>query len=189
MSWPRRSGQPLGTAVDAGALFAAWCAGGGDGPGAAADLLAADAGAAATPAAPWFCTAGCGDWAREHAGDQPTAADRDRQAADLAALRSGRAQVVVTGQQPGYLGGPLYTLHKIATAVALARQLTAGGRPTVPVFWSGDDDDDLREALEPVAWSPPDTLVRSEAVDTVRRTRGERRLVGRLAVARGRPAG
>ncbi len=60
--------------------------------------------------------------------------------------------MVVTGQQPGFLGGPLYTLHKIATAIALARRRTPAGRPTVPVFWSGDDDDDLAEALAPVAW-------------------------------------
>ena len=119
----------------------------------------------------------------------PATAERARQAADLAALAAGRAQVVVTGQQPGFLGGPLYTLHKIATAVALARQLTAAGRPTVPVFWCGDDDDDLREALAPVAWSPPDQLVRSEALEAARRGRGERSLVGRLPGGPGQASG
>jgi len=57
--------------------------------------------------------------------------------------------VVVTGQQPGYLGGPLLTLFKIATAIELAARRSAAGQPTVPVFWSGDDDDDLAEALAP----------------------------------------
>lgn len=61
-------------------------------------------------------------------------------------------QVVVTGQQPGFLGGPLYTLYKIATAIALAEQRSDMGEPTVAVFWSGDDDDDLAEALAPVGW-------------------------------------
>ncbi|MDX2475548.1 MAG: bacillithiol biosynthesis BshC, partial [Candidatus Krumholzibacteria bacterium] len=70
---------------------------------------------------------------------------------EFQALRTGPA-VVVTGQQPGFLGGPLLTLFKIATAIAAARQRTAAGRPTVAVFWSGDDDDDLAEALAPVGW-------------------------------------
>ena len=63
---------------------------------------------------------------------------------------------MITGQQPGFLGGPLLTIYKIATAVALARRETAAGRPTVPVFWLGDDDDDLREALDPALWDPVD---------------------------------
>ncbi len=62
--------------------------------------------------------------------------------------------VVVTGQQPGYLGGPLLTLFKIATTIILAKRRNAAGLPTVPVFWSGDDDDDLAEALAPVGWDP-----------------------------------
>jgi hypothetical protein len=72
----------------------------------------------------------------------------------LAALAAGDLDVVVTGQQPGFLGGPLLTLHKIATAITLAESRTAAGRPSVPVFWCGDDDDDLVEALAPVGWDP-----------------------------------
>ncbi len=189
MSLTWQPGNPLGTAVDAGAMFAAWCAGAGEGLDATAELDHALAAAAPATAARWFTAPGCADWARDHADDQPSDQERTRQAADLKALAAGGAQVVVTGQQPGYLGGPLYTLHKIATTVALARQLTAAGRPTVPVFWSGDDDDDLREALAPVAWSPPDTLVRSEALEASRRRRGERSLVGRLQLDQGQASG
>ncbi len=72
--------------------------------------------------------------------------------AEFRSLREGPS-VVVTGQQPGFLGGPLLILYKIATAVAVAQQRTAAGLPTVPVFWSGDDDDDLAEGLSPVGWS------------------------------------
>jgi Bacillithiol biosynthesis BshC len=75
-------------------------------------------------------------------------------------LVSGECDVVVTGQQPGFLGGPLYTLYKIATTIALARQRTAKGRPTVPVFWSGDDDDDLAEAFGTAYWGPGDEQLR-----------------------------
>lgn len=83
-------------------------------------------------------------------------------------LAAGECDVVVTGQQPGLLGGPLYTLFKVATTVALARRRTTEGRPTVPVYWSGDDDDDLAEALGPVYWGPGDrALRRSNSVDPV----------------------
>jgi uncharacterized protein YllA (UPF0747 family) len=86
--------------------------------------------------------------------DLPTDGDRDLFTANLQALRQGRAELVVTGQQPGAMGGPLYTLYKIAATVALARLRTASGRPTVPVFWSGDDDDDLQEAVAARSYDP-----------------------------------
>jgi uncharacterized protein YllA (UPF0747 family) len=57
------------------------------------------------------------------------------------------ASVVVTGQQPGLLGGPLYTVHKAATAIRLARELNAqpGAPKVVPLFWNHTDDHDLDE--------------------------------------------
>jgi bacillithiol synthase len=54
---------------------------------------------------------------------------------------------IVTGQQPGLLGGPLLSLHKAAGAVALARRLGATlGRAVVPVFWLASEDHDVEEA-------------------------------------------
>jgi uncharacterized protein YllA (UPF0747 family) len=60
----------------------------------------------------------------------------------------GRADTlaVVTGQQPAVGGGPLYTLVKVAHAIVLADQLSAGGIPAVPVFWCASEDHDLGEA-------------------------------------------
>ncbi len=59
---------------------------------------------------------------------------------------AGQAFMVVTGQQPGLFGGPLYALHKAATAVRLARDLSATGGPdVVPIFWNHTDDHDLDE--------------------------------------------
>src|SRR5262245_44128475 len=53
------------------------------------------------------------------------------------ALAAPGAGVVVTGQQPGAVGGPLLVLYKVATAVALARRLAARRRaPVVPLFWN-----------------------------------------------------
>ena len=58
--------------------------------------------------------------------------------------------VVTTGQQPGLFGGPLYTLLKAMSALALADRIErATGVPTAPVFWAATDDADFAEA----AWT------------------------------------
>ncbi len=59
-------------------------------------------------------------------------------------LRNG-ARTVVTGQQAGLFGGPLYTLLKAATAIQRAAQATAQGFPAIPVFWMATEDHDLAE--------------------------------------------
>lgn len=75
--------------------------------------------------------------------DLPRAEATER---SLARIRSPESAVVVTGQQPGFLGGPLLTLFKALTAVAAARKYEANtGRPCVPVFWVAGDDHDLDE--------------------------------------------
>ena len=55
-------------------------------------------------------------------------------------------RVVITGQQPGLLGGSLLVLHKALTAIALAEKYTSElGCAVVPVFWIAGDDSDLAE--------------------------------------------
>jgi len=59
----------------------------------------------------------------------------------------GGALCVTTGQQPGLLTGPLFTVYKALTAVALAEALSERlGEPVIPVFWVAGDDHDLAEA-------------------------------------------
>ena len=66
--------------------------------------------------------------------------------AQLETLRSGRAAVVVTGQQVGLFSGPLYAFYKAASAIAVARALSAeSGVPCVPVFWLQSEDHDFAE--------------------------------------------
>lgn len=64
----------------------------------------------------------------------------------LQALAAGRAVMVVTGQQVGYLGGPLYTLlkayHTIRLAAELERELECA---VLPLFWLEGEDHDLEE--------------------------------------------
>ena len=54
--------------------------------------------------------------------------------------------VVSTGQQPGLLGGPLYTLYKALSAIQLASRLeNTLGRVVIPVFWIASEDHDWEE--------------------------------------------
>lgn len=70
-------------------------------------------------------------------------------AASLAALERlarGEAVCAVAGQQPGPLGGPLYALHKTASAVGIAARVAARtGVPCVPLFWTHNEDSDFAE--------------------------------------------
>jgi len=59
-------------------------------------------------------------------------------------LRDG-AFAVVTGQQVGLFGGPLMSLFKVASALALAKQVQQAGVDCVPIFWLATEDHDLDE--------------------------------------------
>lgn len=62
-------------------------------------------------------------------------------------LAKGEVLVVTTGQQPALFTGPLYTVYKALSAIALARRLERErGVPVVPVFWVAGDDHDFQEA-------------------------------------------
>ena len=70
-----------------------------------------------------------------------------RAAQALREVLEGNGYFVTTGQQPGLLGGPLYSLYKALTAVRLAEDLAAAlGRPVMPVFWIASEDHDWEEA-------------------------------------------
>ncbi len=79
------------------------------------------------------------DYANRHGAPEPVL-ENARAVAD-------GAYMIVAGQQPGLLGGPLFTIYKAATAVRLARDLNQlpGAPKVVPVFWNHTDDHDLDE--------------------------------------------
>jgi bacillithiol synthase len=63
---------------------------------------------------------------------------------NLDRLRKG-AFAVVTGQQVGLFGGPMFAMYKALTAVKLAEEATAAGIDSVPIFWLATYDHDLAE--------------------------------------------
>ncbi len=88
----------------------------------------------------------------------------DSQKVNLAAVRSGRCVFVMTGQQPGLLGGPLFWLYKALTCARHAKSLSSRlGLPVIPIFWIAGDDSDLAECnhvelLETPSWGSPKVL-------------------------------
>lgn len=66
---------------------------------------------------------------------------------NLARLEDPGARLVITGQQPGFLTGPLFTFFKAASVAGLAGHLEARRRrPYIPVLWVAGEDHDLEEA-------------------------------------------
>ena len=61
-------------------------------------------------------------------------------------LKEKTCVAVVTGQQTGFLGGPLYAFVKALHAIKLASYLESMlGRSVVPIFWMELEDHDLNE--------------------------------------------
>ena len=81
------------------------------------------------------------------------AAQQQRRGAPAAARRRPRGALadpttvaIVTGQQAGLFGGPLFTLLKALTALKLAEQVSREhGVPAVAVFWIDAEDHDWDE--------------------------------------------
>jgi bacillithiol biosynthesis cysteine-adding enzyme BshC len=63
---------------------------------------------------------------------------------NIARLRGG-ASAIVTGQQVGLFGGPLFSIFKALSTVKLAHEATTAGSDCVPVFWLATTDHDLDE--------------------------------------------
>jgi bacillithiol synthase len=55
---------------------------------------------------------------------------------------------VVSGQQAGLFGGPLYTIYKALSAVKLAECMTQRGVKAAPVFWIATEDHDFPEVAK-----------------------------------------
>jgi bacillithiol biosynthesis cysteine-adding enzyme BshC len=104
-------------------------------------------------------------------------------------LRSG-AFAVVTGQQVGLFGGPALALFKVASALALAKQVQALGVDCVPIFWMASEDHDLAEVnqalvltqdLQLAPFQAPTKGVEGAPVSTLHLAEGTNELVAQAA--------
>ena len=108
-----------------------------------------------------------------------------------AQLRHSDTVAVVTGQQAGLFGGPLFTLLKALTAIKLAERVRTEHRvPAVAVFWIDSEDHDWDE-VKTVGVFDPDLTPRAHLArrpsGRVRATRGARE-AGRVGRRRARRA-
>ena len=94
-----------------------------------------------------------------HAGD-------DRARAKLERITGGEGFFVQTGQQAGLFGGPLYTIHKILSAIRLAERAEQQlGVPVAPLFWIAADDHDFAEVNHAYVLTQQHELQRLELRD------------------------
>ena len=63
---------------------------------------------------------------------------------NISRLRSG-ACAIVTGQQVGLFGGPVFSIYKALNAVKLAEESRKLGIDAVPIFWLATEDHDFEE--------------------------------------------
>ncbi|MEZ4648774.1 MAG: bacillithiol biosynthesis BshC [Candidatus Eisenbacteria bacterium] len=126
----------------------------------------------AVPDPAWFAPAV--EWNREMGAD-PELLER------AARLGNEGGVVVLTGQQVGLFGGPLYTLYKLLSAVALAEEVErATGVPALPVFWVVGDDSDFGEVS--TIWFP-DASGRAQRIRDAEEPEGGT-LIGPLSASR-----
>jgi bacillithiol synthase len=110
-------------------------------------------------------------WVAEQAASLNLDADRRKKVADIlerqnrswgasnetldniSRLRNG-ASCVVTGQQVGLFGGPLFSIFKAVSALQLARESRSAGVNCIPVFWLATEDHDLAEVNNATVFGP-----------------------------------
>ena len=77
-------------------------------------------------------------------------------------LRHG-ASALVTGQQVGLFGGPLFSVFKALSTIKLAGEATHAGVDCVPIFWLATSDHDLEEISHVSLLGPDGSLQKFSA--------------------------
>jgi len=65
--------------------------------------------------------------------------------ANIELITDERTRFVVTGQQPGFLTGPLYTIYKTLSAINYAEKYSTKELQLIPLFWNASEDHDVEE--------------------------------------------
>ena len=101
--------------------------------------------------------------------------------AELTRWATGNTFTIISGQQVGFAGGPIYTLAKLAGMLKLKRDNEAKGIPTTVFFWLATEDHDFAEVA---TLSLPKRDPKQQLdLTTLRARRPEsRRVVGALPV-------
>jgi bacillithiol biosynthesis cysteine-adding enzyme BshC len=87
---------------------------------------------------------------QQRRGAPPRAVEAGRRLADASTV------AIVTGQQAGLFGGPLFTLLKALTALKLAEQVAREHKvPTVAIFWIDAEDHDWDEVRSCTVFDEP----------------------------------
>ncbi|MFC2095484.1 bacillithiol biosynthesis cysteine-adding enzyme BshC [Candidatus Bipolaricaulota bacterium] len=85
--------------------------------------------------------------------------------ANIERLRSSTTLCVIGGQQAGFLGGPLFVIHKIASIIRTASWLSAHlDIAVVPIFWLASEDHDFDE-INNTRWLDDSGALRTIAFD------------------------
>lgn len=83
----------------------------------------------------------------------------------LEALGNGEAYAMVTGQQVGIFGGPLFAVYKLLTVIKEAKRAERTiGKPVVPVFWMASEDHDYAEINHVYMKQPFSRVLRKESL-------------------------
>lgn len=64
---------------------------------------------------------------------------------NIESLSQPETYAVITGQQPGILSGPLYTVYKAISTIVICERLSDRKHSFVPIFWNASEDHDLSE--------------------------------------------
>lgn len=64
---------------------------------------------------------------------------------NIESIENEKILFVVTGQQPGFLTGPLYTIYKTLSAINYAEKYSTEKLKLIPIFWNASEDHDVEE--------------------------------------------
>ncbi|WP_353047710.1 MULTISPECIES: bacillithiol biosynthesis cysteine-adding enzyme BshC [unclassified Exiguobacterium] len=92
----------------------------------------------------------------------------DRLVANLDLLEQREAYVMVTGQQVGVFGGPLFAVYKLLAVIKRAKQAEKKlGKPVLPIFWMATEDHDFAEINHVFTTQTFSRTLKKDALSTI----------------------